>query len=108
LAAGDHGFDMKFSAEKAARKWPCGRSAMVMVPVAAALWSAGAPSGPALAASRSGPAPWSGLFWESRPRPRPRRAVLTAAVPLPRPRPAEAPAIEPGQAAAKQQSTPIE
>ena len=80
---------------------------MVMVTVAAALWSAGAPSGPALAASRSGPAPWSGLFWESRPRPRPRRAVLPAAVPLPRPRPAEAPAIEPEQPAAKQQSAPI-
>jgi hypothetical protein len=33
---------------------------------------------------------------------------LPAAVPLPRPRPAEAPAIEPEQPAAKQQSTPIE
>src|SRR6202012_5953941 len=108
LAAGDHGFDMKFSAEKAARKWPCGRSAVAMVTVAAVLWSAGVPSGPALAASRSGLAPWSGLFGESRPRPRPRRVVLPAAVPLPRPRPAEAPAIEPEPATAKQQSAPIE
>jgi hypothetical protein len=94
---------MNFSAEKAARKWPCGRSA-AMVTAAATLLSICAPSGPAVAARPPGLAPWSGLFGESRPRPHPRRAALPAAVPLPRPRPVEAPAAEPEQPAAAKQA----
>ena len=85
---------MNFSAEKAARKWPCGRSA-AMVTAAAALLSVCAPSGPAAAAAKPGLAPWSGLFRVSSSRPPLRRAALPATVPLPRPRPAEAPAIAP-------------
>jgi hypothetical protein len=85
---------MNFSAEKAARKWPCGRSA-AMVTAAAALLSVCAPSGPAAAAAKPGLAPWSGLFRVSSSPPRQRRAALPATVPLPRPRPAEAPAIAP-------------
>ncbi len=86
---------MKFSAAKATRKWPCGRSTTVMV-TAVALLLLCAPSDPAAAAGRPGLAPWSGLFGE--PRPKPRRAVLPLLVPLPRPRPAEAPAAEPDAA----------
>ncbi len=84
---------MNFSAEKASRKWPCGkfrRTAAAMVTVAAALWLC-AQSMPAAAATKSGAwpqGPWSGLFRESRPKPR--RAVVLS-VPLPKPRPAEAP-----------------
>ena len=89
---------MNFSAEKAARKWPCGRNA-AMVTAAAALLSVCAPSGPATAAAKPGLAPWSGLFRVSSSPPRTslsqRRAALPATVPLPRPRPAEAPAIAP-------------
>jgi len=93
---------MNFSAEKAARKWPCGRSA-AMVTATAALLSVCAPSGPVEAAAKPGLAPWS-LFGDSRPRPRPRRAALPAAVPLPRPRPAEAPVAETEQPAAAKQA----
>jgi hypothetical protein len=95
---------MNFSAEKAARKWPCGRSA-AMVTAVAALLSVCAPSGPAAAAAKPGLAPWSGLFRVSSSPPRTslsqRRAALPASVPLPRPRPPEAPAIaaEPPEAA---------
>ena len=95
---------MNFSAEKAARKWPCGRS-VAMVTAAAALLSVCAPSGPAAAAAKPGLAPWSGLFRVSssppRTSPSQRRAALPSSVPLPRPRPAEAPAIaaEPPEAA---------
>jgi hypothetical protein len=89
---------MNFSAEKAARKWPCGRNA-AMVTAVAALLSVCAPSGPAAAAAKPGLAPWSGLFQVSSSPPRTslsqRRAALPATVPLPRPRPAEAPAIAP-------------
>ena len=88
---------MKFSAENAARKWPCGRTEVVLVTVAAVLLTAG---GPASAASRPDPFPWGGLFGDNRPRPHrshPPTSILPVSVPLPRPRPAEAPAIEVGQ-----------
>jgi hypothetical protein len=94
---------MNFSAEKAARKWPCGRSA-AMVTAAAVLLSVCAPSDPALAAGAYSVAPWEGLF--GRPRPRQRRAALPAAVPLPRPRPPQAPAPEPEQPKAAKQTPP--
>jgi hypothetical protein len=86
---------MKFSAENAARKWPCGRTGAAMVTIAAVLLSAGVP---AAAARRAEPFPWGGLFGENKPRPRksaPSTVVLPGSVPLPKPRPAEAPAVEP-------------
>jgi hypothetical protein len=90
---------MNFSADKAARKWPCGRSAAVMVTAAAALLSVCAPSGPVAAAGSYSAAPWDSLFRVGRPRSHPRRTAPPEAVPLPRSRPAEAPSIEPEQAA---------
>ncbi len=92
---------MNFSAEKAARKWPCGRSAAMVT--AAVLLSVCVPSGPAGA---YGMAPWDGLFRVGRPRSHPRRAALPAAVPLPRPRPADAPTIKPEQPATAKQTPP--
>jgi hypothetical protein len=83
---------MKFSAENAARKWPCGPTEAVMVTVAAVLLTA---CGPASATRKPDPLPWSGLFGNNGPRPRkssPSKSVLS--VPLPKPRPADAPAIE--------------
>lgn len=98
---------MNFSAEKAARKWPYGRSA-AMVTAAAALLSVCAPSGPAAAEAKPGLAPWSSLFGVSSSRPRTslsqRRAALPATVPLPRPRPAGAPAIAAEPPAAARQA----
>ena len=85
---------MKFSAENATRKWPCGRTEAAMVTVAVVLLTA---CGPASAARRPDPFPWSGLFGDHRQRPRkshPSTSILPVSVPLPRPRPAEAPAIE--------------
>jgi len=55
---------------------------------------------PAIAARRSVPAPWAGLF-ESGPSPRQRGSTHHTAVPLPKPRPAEAPAAAPKQPAAE-------
>ena len=81
---------MKFSAENATRKWPCGRTEAALVTIAAVLLSVCAPSGPA-AARKSDSFPWGGLFGDSRPRP---RKSVSSKVPLPMPRPAEAPAIE--------------
>ena len=95
---------MKFSAENAARKWPCGRTGAAMVTIAAVLLSAGVPSGPAAAARRAEPFPWSGLFGENKPKPRKylrSTAVLPGSVPLPKPRPAEAPAVESEQPVAE-------
>jgi hypothetical protein len=94
---------MKFSAERAARKWPCGRTAAAIV-TAGVLLSVGMPSEPATAARQAEPFPWGGVFGANQPRPR--KSVrsapsLTASVPLPRPRPAEAPAVEPEQPVAE-------
>jgi hypothetical protein len=98
---------MKFSAENATRKWPCGRTEAAMVTVAAVLLSVCVPSEPAAAARKSDSFPWGGLFGHSRPRPR--KAVssktissktissASSKVPLPMPRPAEPPAIEAGK-----------
>jgi len=88
---------MKFSAENATRKWPCGHTEAAMVTVAAVLLSICVPSGPAAAARKSDSFPWDGLFGDHRPRPRrsgPPKPLRPASVPLPAPRPAGAPAIE--------------
>jgi hypothetical protein len=87
---------MKFSAENATRKWPCGRTGAAMVTVAAVLLSICLPSGPA-AARKSDSFPWDSLFGDHRPRPRRSgspKPLRPASVPLPAPRPAEAPATE--------------
>ena len=100
---------MNFSAEKAARKWPCGgfsRAGAAMVTVAAALLMLWAAIEPAAAARRSSgwsQGPWSDLFGDHRPK-KPRRAALPAAVPLPKPRPADAPVAEPEKPAAKKEA----
>ena len=101
---------MKFSAEKARRKWPCGGPACGERPitaVAAALLMLCALADPAAAARRSGPGPWGDLFGGQRVKLR--GSLLPASVPLPKPRPAEAPArqaAEPGQPAAPAVSAP--
>jgi hypothetical protein len=85
---------MKFSAEKARRKWPCGGPACgerPMAAVAVALLMLCALADPAAAARRSGPWPWGDLFGGHRVK---LRGSLLS-VPLPKPRPAEAPAKQP-------------
>jgi hypothetical protein len=107
LAAGLHGIAMKFSAEKASRKWPCGalgRGGGAFVTVATALLMLYAPIEPAAAARKSDArvqAPGSRPAGETRPKPG--RTALLQSVPLPKPRPADAPASAPGGAAAGKQ-----
>ena len=87
---------MKFSAEKARRKWPCGGPGCGERPitaVAAALLMLCALADPAAAARRSGPGLWGDLFGGQRVKLR--GSLLPASVPLPKPRPAEAPAKQP-------------
>lgn len=99
---------MNFSAEKAARKWPCGgfgRAGAAMVTVAAVLLTLCALAEPAAAARRSSgwsQGPWSDLFAPSRPKPS--RAAIPVSVPLPKPRPADAPAVEPEKPAASKEA----
>ncbi|MDE2331578.1 MAG: extensin family protein [Bradyrhizobium sp.] len=94
---------MKFSAEKATRKWPCDHAARIFITAVGALLWVCVSSGPVEAARQSGVAPWSGLFRQSTPRSRPpRQAVSRLPVPLPRSRPPEAPGIEPESAAGRQ------
>lgn len=86
---------MKFSAEKARRKWPCsglacGERPMVTVAAVLLMFSVQADPGAAaqrLGGSSSGPA--SEPFGTSSPK------ALRASVPLPKPRPADAPAAAP-------------
>nr|WP_244548887.1 extensin family protein [Bradyrhizobium canariense] len=75
-----------------------------MVTVAAVLLAVFAPSGPAVAARKSGLAPWIGLFGENRPKPR--RARPPRSVPLPKARPAEAPATGPAEGTAAEKQAP--
>jgi hypothetical protein len=82
---------MKFSAEKAGRKWPCSRTGAVMVTFTAVLLMLCAQTEPATA-RRSGQV-WSDLFGAKPPRLR--RALHPASVPLPKPRPAGALTAEP-------------
>jgi hypothetical protein len=98
---------MNFSAQKASRKWAYGafgRIEVAMVTVAAVALLLGMPTGPAVAAKASRPAPWADLFREAQPRSR--ATVRRAAVPLPKPRPAEAPSAEPDEPAAAEQKAP--
>jgi hypothetical protein len=89
---------MKFSAERARRKWPCGGLACgqrPMVTAAVVLLTVFAQAAPAAAARK--PAgwsqePWGGIFAERRPKLR--GTIHPVAVPLPKPRPADAPAAE--------------
>jgi hypothetical protein len=78
---------MKFSAEKARRKWPCGGfgCGQWRVVTAAVLLMLGAQPEPAAARGMA----LRGGFWPDA-RPAPRRI----AIPLPKPRPADAPAVE--------------
>jgi hypothetical protein len=86
---------MKFSAEKARRKWPCGGlgcGQWRVVTAAAVLLMLCVQNEPA-EARKSGAwsqGPWNDLFQGARPKRR--RAAVAATVPLPQPRPAEAPA----------------
>src|SRR6202158_4148031 len=105
LAAALHGIAMNFSAEKARRKWDCGRLACgekpIMVTAVAMVLLLCAQAEPAAAARKPGiwpQAPWNGLCVKVRPKPR--GAGLPAPVPLPKPRPADAPATEPEKPAA--------
>jgi len=91
---------MNFSAGKARRIWPCGRSGPALVTAVAALLMLCAQADPAAARSPTSLSPWGDLFGQ-RP-PKLRGAIHPAAVPLPKPRPAEAPAIEPEPPAAAQ------
>jgi hypothetical protein len=92
---------MNFSAWKARRKWPCGRTGAAMVTAAAALLVFCAQADPAAAAQRpTSLSPWGDLFGQ-RP-PKLRGTIHRASVPLPKPRPAEAPAIEPEKPVAAQ------
>jgi hypothetical protein len=89
---------MKFSAENASRKWPCGGPGCdkrPMVTLTVLVLMVCVQIAPAAAARRSGAwsqAPWDELFRETRPKQR--RAVVSGSIPLPKPRPAEAPGIE--------------
>jgi hypothetical protein len=86
---------MKFSAEKASRKWPCGGfgcGQWRLATAAAVLLTFCVQIEPA-AARRSGAwsqGPWNDLFQDARPK---RRRAISAMVPLPKPRPAEAPGL---------------
>src|ERR1700733_4842392 len=79
---------MKFSAEKASRKWPCGGlgcDKRLMVTAAVLLLALVAEVVPASARSLA----LRGGFW-----PEGRQRSHRLAIPLPKPRPAEAPAAE--------------
>jgi hypothetical protein len=97
---------MNFTAQNASRKWAYGafrRIEPAMVTVAALALLLGMPTGPAMAAKASPPAPWADLLRVS---PKPSAAARRAAVPLPKPRPSEAPAAERDQPDKEQQASP--
>jgi len=79
-----------------------------MVTVAAAALLLGMPTGPAVAAKASRPAPWADLIREVSPRERgaPPATARRAAVPLPKSRPAEAPSDERDKPDKAQQAAP--
>ena len=87
---------MNFTAQNASRKWANGafrRIEAAMVTVATVALLLGMPSGPAMAAKASRPAPWGDLLRVGSPQ-RAGHGAPHAAVPLPKPRPAEAPSAE--------------
>jgi hypothetical protein len=102
---------MNFTAQNASRKWAYGafrRLNPAMVTAAAVTLLLGMPTGPAVAAKASRPAPWADLFREVSPRERgaPRATARRAAVPLPKPRPSEAPSAERDKPDKQQQASP--
>ena len=102
---------MNFTAQNASRKWAYGafrRIEAAMVTVAAAALLLGMPTGPAVAAKASRPAPWADLIREVSPRERgaPPATARRAAVPLPKSRPAEAPSAERDKPDKAQQAAP--
>ena len=102
---------MNFTAQNASRKWAYGdfrRIEAAMVTIAAAALLLGMPTGPAVAAKASRPAPWADLLREVSPRERgaPPATARRAAVPLPKPRPVEAPSAERDKADKAQQAAP--
>jgi hypothetical protein len=86
---------MKFSAQIASRKWPCGgfrRGETVMVTAAVALMLCGQIAPAEARRARAWPEEfWNDVFHDARPKRR--RAAAIAPVPLPQPRPAEAPKV---------------
>jgi hypothetical protein len=102
---------MNFTAQKASRKWASGafrRIEPAMVTVAAVALLLGMPTGPAMAAKASRPAPWGDLFRDVSPRERgaPRATARHATVPLPKPRPSEAPSAERDKPDKEHQASP--
>ncbi|MBR1276028.1 extensin family protein [Bradyrhizobium sp. AUGA SZCCT0283] len=102
---------MNFTAQNASRKWAYGafrRLNPAMVTAAAVALLLGMPTGPAVAAKASRPAPWADLFRDVSPRERgaPRATARRAAVPLPKPRPSEAPSAERDKPDKQQQASP--
>jgi len=98
---------MNFTAQNASRKWAYGafrRIEPAMVTVAAVTLLLGMPTGPAMAAKASRPAPWADLFRDVSPRER--ATARRAAVPLPKPRPVEAPSAERDEPDKEQQASP--
>src|SRR5689334_20549260 len=102
---------MNFTAQNASRKWANDafrRIEPAMVTVAAVALLLGMPTGPAVAAKASRPAPWADLFRDASPRGRAaaHRAAAAAVVPLPKPRPAEAPSAAHDAPDEEQQASP--
>ena len=102
---------MNFTAQNASRKWAYGafrRIEAAMVTVAAVAILLGMPTGPAMAAKASPPAPWADLLRDVSPRERgaPRATARRAAVPLPKPRPSEAPSAARDKPDKEQQASP--
>jgi len=98
---------MNFTAQKASRKWAYDafrRIEAAMVTVAAVALLLGMPTGPAMAAKASRPAPWGDLFRDVSPKSR--ATAHRAAVPLPKPRPSEAPSAERETPDKEQQASP--
>ena len=90
---------MNCTAQNASRKWGYDafrRIEPAMVTAVTVALLLGMPTGPAIAAKASRPAPWGDLFRDISPRERaaPRATARHAAVPLPKPRPLEAPSVE--------------
>ncbi len=95
---------MKFSAEKARRKWPCGGLDGRQAPIftfAAVLLMLSTQAEPAAARKSE---VWSGRSLAGKTGPRPRQALLPQSVPLPKPRPAEAPTLVLNKPAVGQQT----
>jgi len=98
---------MNFTAQNASRKWAYGafrRIEPAMVTVAAVALLLGMPTGPAVAAKASRPAPWADLLRDVSPRDR--ATARRTAVPLPKPRPSEAPSAERDKPDKERQASP--